>query len=89
MLNDQVSVFTNRRDAIALFNMLRGRDPRRPWPILPVLALVAPSGGGKSTTIDWLRAHKCWVDGGPALPYAYLDFSQPIPGTTLRSTAHS
>jgi hypothetical protein len=77
MLNDQVSVFTNRREAIALFNMLRGRDPRRPWPVLPILALMAPSGGGKSAMIDWLRENKCWVDGGPALPYAYLDFSQP------------
>ncbi len=84
MLNDQASVFTNRREAIALFNILRGRDPRRPWPILPILALTAPGGGGKSTVIDWLRAHKCWVDGGPALPYAYLDFSQPhTPKDTL------
>src|ERR1051326_928967 len=77
MLNDQVSVFTNRREGIALFNRLRGRDPRRPWPVLPTLVLMSPTGGGKSALIDWLRAHKCCSDGASALPYAYLDFSQP------------
>ena len=48
MLNDQLSVCTNRREAIALFNMLRGRDPRTPWPLLPIFELMAPGGGGKS-----------------------------------------
>ncbi len=77
MLNDQLGVFTNRREAIALFNMLRGRDPRRPWPLLPIFTLIAPAGGGKSAMIDYLRAQKCCSEGSPALPYAYLDFSQP------------
>jgi hypothetical protein len=77
MLNTQSGVFTNRREAIALFNILRGRDPRRPWPLLPLLVLTAPPGGGKSALFDYLRAQKCCPDGDPALPYAYLDFTQP------------
>ncbi len=77
MLIDQLSVFTNRREAIALFNMLRGRDPRTPWPLLPIFELMAPGGGGKSALIDYLREQKCRSDGCSALPYAYLDFSQP------------
>ncbi|HEY7348596.1 MAG TPA: hypothetical protein VH599_09810 [Ktedonobacterales bacterium] len=77
MYNDQLSVLTNRREAIALFNMLRGRDPRRPWPILPLFVLMAPGGGGKSALMDYLRDHRCCSDGCSALPYASLDFTQP------------
>jgi hypothetical protein len=77
MLNDQLSVFTNRREAIALFNMLRGRDPRTPWPLLPIFEMIAPGGGGKSAMMEYLREHKCRSDGCSALPYAYLDFTQP------------
>ena len=85
MSNDQLGLFTNRREAIALFNMLRGRDPRRPWPVLPLFVLTAPSGGGKSALIDYLRVQKCCADGCSALPYAYLDFTQPH---TPRSLLH-
>lgn len=77
MNNDQISVFTNRREAIALFNLLRGRAPRRPWPLLPILILSGPAGSGKSALIEHLRAQKCCSDGVSALPYASLDFSQP------------
>ncbi len=77
MTNDHHKAFTDRREAIAFFNLLRGRDPREPWPLLPILTLVAPEGGGKSTLIDYLRAEKCCWDGCAALPYAHLDFNQP------------
>jgi hypothetical protein len=77
MDNDQLRIFTNRREAIALFNILRGRDPRRPWPLLPIFVLTAPGGGGKSALMDYLRVQKCCSDGCSALPYAYLDFTQP------------
>ena len=36
MLNDQLETFTDRREAITLFNSLRGRDPDKPWPLLPM-----------------------------------------------------
>ncbi len=77
MYNHHLSLFTNRREAIALFNMLRGRDPRRPWQLLPIIVLTAPGGGGKSALIEYLRDYRCCSEGFPALPYAHLDFSQP------------
>src|SRR5579884_2866427 len=75
MLNDQLATFTDRREAIALFNSLRGRDPNMPWPLLPILAFVAPGGSGKSLLLRYLRERECNVGSRPALPYAYLDFS--------------
>src|SRR5437667_1730406 len=55
MWNDQLATFTDRREAIALFNSLRGRDPDQPWPLLPILAFVAPGGSGKSLLLRYLR----------------------------------
>jgi hypothetical protein len=77
MLNDQLATFTDRREAIALFNALRGRDPDKPWPLLPILAFIAPGGSGKSLLLRYLREKECNVAGRPALPYAYLDFTLP------------
>jgi tetratricopeptide (TPR) repeat protein len=75
MLNDRLATFTDRREAIALFNWLRGRDPDKPWPLLPILAFVAPGGSGKSLLLRYLREKECNNSGRPALPYAYLDFT--------------
>jgi len=75
--HQQLQAFTDRREAIALFNLLRGRDPRELKPLLPILTFIAPSGAGKSTLIDYLREEKCRADGSAALPYAHLDFSLP------------
>jgi tetratricopeptide (TPR) repeat protein len=77
MLNDQLATFTDRREAIALFNWLRGRDPAKSWPLLPILAFVAPGGSGKSLLLRYLREKECNYGGRPALPYAYLDFTLP------------
>ncbi len=79
MLNSRLATFTDRREAIALFEHLRGRDPDKPWPLLPILIFVAPGGSGKSTLIDYLVATKCCdpKNGQPAIPYARLDFTQP------------
>ena len=49
MLKNQLETFTDRHEAIALFDRLRGRDPEKPWPLLPILAFIAPGGSGKST----------------------------------------
>ncbi len=77
MLNDQLATFTDRREAIALFNSLRGRDPNKPWPLLPILAFVAPGGSGKSLLLRYLREKECNYGGRSAIPYAYLDFTLP------------
>jgi hypothetical protein len=77
MSHDQFETFTDRCEAIALFELLRGRDPGKPWPLLPVLAFVAPGGSGKSLLLRYLRVEKCSVAGRAALPYAYLDFTLP------------
>jgi hypothetical protein len=77
MSNDQLATFTDRREAIALFNSLRGRDLDKPWPLLPILAFVAPGGSGKSLLLRRLRERECNYDGRPAIPYAYLDFTLP------------
>ena len=55
MLKNQFETFTDRHEAIALFDHLRGRDPEKPWPLLPILAFIAPGGSGKSTLIEYLR----------------------------------
>src|SRR6266851_8025291 len=75
MQNDPFRTFTNRREATQLFQLLRGRDPSRPWPLLPILAFIAPGGSGKSTLINYLRATKCRA----TLPHAHIDFT--VPGT--------
>ncbi len=77
MQNNQLETFTNRGEAIALFEYLCKNDPNKPWPLLPILTFIAPGGRGKSTLIEYLRASKCCLpDGQPMLPYAYLDFTQ-------------
>src|SRR5213592_2915629 len=77
MQNNRLETFVDRREAIALFDLLRKSDPNKPWPLLPVLTFVAPGGSGKSTLIEYLCArHCCLPDGRAILPYAYLDFTQ-------------
>ena len=39
-----LDTFTDRREALALFDVVRGRDPAQPWPLLPILAFIAPGG---------------------------------------------
>src|SRR5437879_9914802 len=79
VLHNQLELFTDRREAIALFNYLRGRENRKePWPLLPVLTFLAPGGSGKSLLIKYLRDKECSLpDGRAVLPYAYLDFTLP------------
>lgn len=68
--------FTDRREAITLFEYIRGRDPNQPWPLLPIVTFVGPSGSGKSTLIEYLRFKQCCLPNGHAvLPHAYLDFT--------------
>src|SRR5579859_6421132 len=69
-----LEAFTDRREALALFDLLRGRDPHQPWPLLPILTFLAPGGSGKSTLIEYLRVKHCSLpDGRAVLPYARLD----------------
>ena len=75
MSNDPFATFTDRREAIALFNLLRGRDPGKPWPLLPILTFIAPGGSGKSLLLRYLPRSECSVGGRAALPFAYLDFT--------------
>ena len=76
MLNDQLEIFTDRSTAIALFKYVRARDPEKPWPLLPILAFIAPPGSGKSTLMEYLRVKKCCLpDGRAVVPYAHLDFT--------------
>ncbi len=84
MPKSQLETFTDRHEAIALFDHLRGRDPQKPWPLLPILAFIAPGGSGKSTLIAYLRLQKCCLsEGRTALPYASLDFTLPHTPTDL------
>jgi hypothetical protein len=32
MPTDQLETFTDRREELTLFDLLRGRDPTKPWP---------------------------------------------------------
>jgi len=78
MLHTQLGTFTDREEALALFRSLRGRDPNKPWPLLPILAFIAPGGSGKSTLIEYLRVQECCLPDpqhSPVLPYAHLDFT--------------
>lgn len=78
MPGDPLATFTDRREAIALFDYLRGRDPEKPWPLLPILVFVAQGGSGKSTLIEYLRVKRCTLSEQlAALPYARLDFTLP------------
>ena len=87
MQNDPFRTFTNRREATALFQLLRGRDPNRPWPLMPILTFIAPGGGGKSTLINYLRTQQCCLpDGRAVIPYAQIDFSQADAPRTLLAT---
>lgn len=78
MPTNRLDTFTDRREAIALFDYLRGRDPNQPWPPLPILTFIAHGGSGKSTLIAYLRDQRCRLSyGSAALPYAHLDFTRP------------
>lgn len=78
MSKDRLENFTDRREAIALFEALRGRDPAKPWPLLPILAFIAPGGSGKSTLLAYLRDKLCSLSyAQAAVPYAHLDFTRP------------
>ncbi len=55
MFEDLLKTFTNRREAIALFERIRQRDSHQSsWPLLPILTFIAPGGSGKSTLIEYL-----------------------------------
>jgi hypothetical protein len=78
MPNMQLRTFTDRHEAIALFRSLLGRDPSKPWPLLPILAFIAPGGSGKSTLIEYLRVKACCLPDpqeSAAIPYVHLDFT--------------
>src|SRR5438128_9120681 len=84
MAGNRLASFTERHEAIALFEHLRGRDPDKPWPLLPILVFPAIGGSGKSTLIKYLRAEKCCLpDGQAVIPYAHIDFTQPGAPKTL------
>ncbi len=76
MPKSQLETFTDRHEAIALFDQLRGPNPDITWPLLPILAFIAPGGSGKSTLIEYLRVNRCCLpDRRTVLPYASLDFT--------------
>jgi hypothetical protein len=77
MSHEQLATFTDRREAIALFEMLHWHDPDQHWPLLPILAFVAPDGSGKSLLLRHLRVKECSVDGCAAIPFAYLNITLP------------
>lgn len=74
MIKDQLDLFADRQEAISLFEQLRERQAGKPWPLLPILCLVGPSGYGKSQFIQHLYFHYC---NTPFLPHASLDFGRP------------
>jgi hypothetical protein len=76
MLNLPHDTFTDRREALALFDLVRGRDGSGQWPLLPLLSFIGPEGSGKSTLIERLRATICLFEGGrSALPHVSIDFT--------------
>src|SRR5713226_10328613 len=82
MPKNQLETFTDRREAIALFELLRKREQNQPfWPLLPILTFIAPGGSGKSTLIEYLISGRCFKDGHAVLPYAHIDFTEAV---TLR-----
>ncbi len=72
---DGPHMFTDREEEVALFEAFLGSNPDGSWPLLPILAFIAPGGSGKSTLIKHLIDEKCSVDGRPVIPYARLDFT--------------
>ncbi len=82
MPKNQLETFTDRREAIALFELLRKREQNQPfWPLLPILSFIAPGGSGKSTLIEYLITGRCCKDQRAILPYAHIDFTKEV---TLR-----
>src|SRR5260370_11945475 len=76
---NRLETFTDRAEEVALFDELRSRDPNKPWPLLPILAFIAPGGSGKSTLINHLRATRCRA----TLPHTHIDFTVPGAPTDL------
>ena len=58
MPTDRLETFTDRAEEVALFDELRSRDPNKPWPLLPILAFIAPGGSGKSTLAQILAGRE-------------------------------
>ena len=82
----QSKVLVDCFEACALFDYVRGRDPARPWPLLPILNLIDPLGKNKSALIEYLHANRCCLPyGRAAVPYALLDFTLPDAPKTLLS----
>ncbi len=78
MPKNQLETFTDRHEAIALFDHLRGRDPEKPWPLLPILAFIAPGGSGKSTLIEYLRQNFAYPKGVLLCPMPLWTLPSPI-----------
>ncbi|HZR39723.1 MAG TPA: ABC transporter substrate-binding protein [Ktedonobacteraceae bacterium] len=74
MIKDQLDLFRDRQEAIALFQQLSDRQAGQPWALLPILTLVGPSGYGKSLFLQHLYFHYC---NPTSLPHASLDFGRP------------
>jgi hypothetical protein len=83
MAGNRLETFTDRHEALALFELLRRRSPQQTsWPLLPLLAYLGAGGSGKSTLIEYLIQRRCHDGKGHAfLPYAYIDFTKEV---TLR-----
>lgn len=76
MFEDLLQIFTDRREAIALFDIIRRREPHQhTWPLLPILTFIAQGGSGKSTLIEYLISGRCCENGRAILPYAHIDFT--------------
>ena len=56
--NNRFRHFVDRRQAVALLADLCQRDPKRPPEPLPIIAFLAPGGGGKTTLLE-LLATRC------------------------------
>ena len=44
MLKELADIFTDRREALALFERIRGRDPSKPWLLLPGSVALLDTG---------------------------------------------
>src|SRR5438105_3185657 len=76
MLKELTGTFTDRREALALFELARGHGSDKLWPPRPLLAFIGPSGSGKTMLIEHLRDTICRFENGHiALPHACLDFT--------------
>jgi ABC-type branched-subunit amino acid transport system substrate-binding protein len=74
MIKDQLDLFADHQEAIALFERACERKAGEPWSLLPIFSLVGPAGFGKSLLIRHLYFHYC---NTPFLPHASLDFGRP------------